>query len=149
MIHVKNPRDFAAAAMFLFIGLAGLWFGQDYPLGTSARMGPGYFPVLVSGILILLGFVVGFGSLRVEGASITAVSWRSIGLIVAAIIAFGLLIERAGVVVAILVSTMIAAFATREVRVREAIGLAIFLAALCVALFIYALGQPIPIFGGR
>jgi hypothetical protein len=149
MIRIKSPRDFASAVTFLLIGFAGLWFSQDYSLGTAARMGPGYFPTLVSGLLMLLGLIVGIGSLRVEGPAIAAMNWRSIGLIVAAIIVFGLLIERAGVVVAIIVSATIAAFATREVRTLEAVGLAVFLAALCVVLFIYALGQPLPLFGGR
>ena len=55
MLRVKSPQDFGAAVVFLAIGVAGLYFGSDLAFGTSARMGPGYFPVLLSGLIIVIG----------------------------------------------------------------------------------------------
>jgi len=149
MLRIKRPRDFAAAALFILIGAAGLWFGRTYQYGSAARMGPGYFPVLVSGLLILLGLIVGAQSVMLaEGAKLTGVNWRSVILIVASIIAFGFLVEYAGLVVTIVAAVGISAFATKEASWTATAALAVALSVFCVAVFVYALKQPLAIFPG-
>ena len=49
MLRVKSPQDLGAGLVFMLIGVAGLYFGSDLAFGTAARMGPGYFPTLLSG----------------------------------------------------------------------------------------------------
>ena len=77
MLRVKSPRDLGAAAMFILIGIAGLWFGRDYTVGTAARMGAGYMPTMLSWLLIGFGFFVGLRALRMRGPKIESVNWRS------------------------------------------------------------------------
>ena len=59
MFRVKTPQDFGSAILFLLIGLAGLYFGKDLTYGTTSRMGPGYFPYLLSWLIIGIGVAVG------------------------------------------------------------------------------------------
>jgi hypothetical protein len=149
MVHIKRPRDFAAAVVFILIGIAGFWFGRNYQYGSAARMGPGYFPMMVSGLLIVLGLIVAAQSMVLaEGAKLSGVRWRSVGLIVLSIVAFGFLIEHAGLVVSTLAAVGISAYATREANWKATAVLAIALAIFCVAVFVYALNQPIAIFPG-
>ena len=149
MINIKNPRDFGAAALFIAIGCLGLWVAQDYTFGTSARMGPGYFPILISSVLVVLGMVTGLGSLRISGSAIAEMHWRSTILIVAGIVIFGSTIDVVGLIPAVLITVVMTAFASGESRWKEVIPLAIFLAAFCTAIFVYALNQPLTLIGGR
>ena len=57
MFRVKSPQDFGSAILFLLIGLAGLYFGKDLTYGTAGRMGPGYFPFVLSWLIIAIGVV--------------------------------------------------------------------------------------------
>ena len=96
MVRVKSPQDLGAGVVFLLIGIAGIYFGSDLAFGTAARMGPGYFPILLSGLIIVVGLVVGFKGLTIEGPPIEPVQLRPISFIIAAILIFGFLIERIG-----------------------------------------------------
>jgi hypothetical protein len=148
MFRVKNPQDFGAAITFMVIGLAGLYFGQEYAVGSAARMGPGYFPMLLSLCLIAIGTLVGFKSIVTEGPRIPMPKWRSSLLLLASILLFGALIERAGLAPTVAVCAFVAAFATEEAKVKESAVLSVLLAAFVVLLFIYGLNQPMQIFGG-
>ena len=54
-MRIRNPRDFWAGAIYLVLATVVLWIGRGYSHGTSARMGPGYFPVVLGSILALIG----------------------------------------------------------------------------------------------
>ena len=74
MLRVKSPQDFGAGVVFVLLGLAGYYFGSDLAFGTAARMGPGYFPMLLSGLIVVVG-AVGHGARKVPekwGRSIDA-----------------------------------------------------------------------------
>jgi len=145
MIRVKNPQDFWAGLLFLIVGCLALWFGRNYVFGTATRMGPGYMPTVLSWAMVLIGAFLSLRALTLEGPPIEPSLIRPQLFILLAIVAFGLLIERVGLAPAIIVVTVIAALATREMRWRETIAVAVGLAVLCVGLFIYLLGQPLTI----
>jgi hypothetical protein len=146
MIRVKKPQDFGAAALFILLGVAGLWFGKDLRFGTNARMGPGYFPIVLSWLLISFGGVIGIRAFLMEGAAIAKPNPRGLGIVFLAIILFGMLIDRVGLGATALLVPLLAAFATEEVKWKEAIALSISLAIACVLVFIYALRQPMQVF---
>jgi hypothetical protein len=148
MLRIKSPRDVGAAATFILIGVAGLWFGRQYDLGTASQMGPGYMPMLLSIGLILFGMVVGLRALAMQGPAFERIRWRSALLILAAILAFALLIETAGLLVATFAVVILAACASGETSWKETIGLAFCLAIFCVVVFVFALKQPIPVLWG-
>jgi hypothetical protein len=145
MIKVKSPQDFWAGLLFLVIGCLALWFGRSYAFGTATKMGPGYLPTVLSGALVLVGVFLSLRALALEGPSIEASLIRPQIFILVAIVVFGLLIERVGLAPTIVVVTLIAANASREMRWRETIAVAVGLSVLCVGLFIYLLGQPLTI----
>ena len=149
MVRVKSPQDLGAGAVFVLIGVAGLYFGRELAFGTAARMGPGSFPTLLSILILAIGIIVAIRGLTTEGPSIEPVQLRPIAMIIAAILIFGVLIDVVGLVLTALLLTVFAAYARREVKLTETILLGAGLAAFTVAVFVYLLGQPLPAWWGR
>jgi Tripartite tricarboxylate transporter TctB family len=149
MVRVKSPQDVGSGVVFLLIGLAGLGFGRDLAFGTAGRMGPGYFPMLLSALIIVVGLVVAFKGLTIEGPPIEPVQLRPICFIVAAILIFGLLIDSIGLALTAILLTIFAAYARPEVNLRETIVLGVGLALFTVVVFVYVLGQALPAWWGR
>jgi Tripartite tricarboxylate transporter TctB family len=149
MLRVKSPQDLGAGLAFLLIGAAGIYFGKDLAFGTASRMGPGYFPVLLSGLIIVLGLIVGAKGLMVEGPPIEPVQLRPILFITAAILIFGYLIESVGLALTAILLTLFAAYARPEVKLSETIVLGVGLALFTVVVFVYLLGQALPAWWGR
>ena len=149
MLRVKSPQDLGAGVVLLLIGIAGLYFGRDLAFGTSARMGPGYFPTLLSVLIIIIVFIVGFRGVMVEGPSIEPVQLRPISFILSAILIFGFLIDAIGLALTAVVLTILAAYARREANPVETLLLAVGLALFAVGVFVYGLSQPLPAWWGR
>jgi hypothetical protein len=149
MFVVKSPQDFGAGVMLVLIGLAGLYFGSELAFGTSARMGPGYFPTLLSYLIIVIGLVVGFRGVMAEGPPIEPVQLRPLAFNIAAILVFGFLIESVGLALTAVVLTVFAAYARRDVNLTETIVLGAGLALFTVIVFVYVLGQALPAWWGR
>jgi len=149
MVRVKSPQDIGAGVVFLLIGGAGIYFGSDLTFGTAGRMGPGYFPMLLSGLIIVVGLAVGFQGLTIEGPPIDPVQLRPISFIIAAILIFGFLIERIGLALTAILLTIFAAYARPEVKLSETILLGVGLAMFTVVVFVYVLGQALPAWWGR
>jgi putative tricarboxylic transport membrane protein len=122
---------------------------RDYPFGSALRMGPGYFPSVLGGIVAVFGlWVLIQGLIKQEPVKRT---WSVRALIVLPVTAlvFGIMMERAGFVPALLVLAILAASASPKFRMVEQVLLAIGLTALSVGLFIFGLGLPYPLFGGH
>ena len=147
MFRIKSPQDLGASILLLFFGVAGLWFGWEYPAGTSSHMGPGYMPKALSWGLIVFGIIIGLRSVRIRGPALEPIVWRANLLVLVAIICFALLIRSTGLAAATFVVTALSAFASKESRWKETIVLGVLLAILCVLVFVYALRQSIPVFG--
>jgi uncharacterized membrane protein YozB (DUF420 family) len=149
MVRVKSPQDLGAGVVFVLIGVAGLYFGRELAFGTAARMGPGYFPTLLSILILAIGIIVGIRGLTTEGPPIEPVQLRPIAMIIAAILIFGVLIDVVGLALTALLLTVFAAYARREVKLTETILLGAGLAAFTVVVFVYLLGQPLSAWWGR
>jgi hypothetical protein len=147
MFRIKSPQDFGAAIILIVIGLAGLWFGRDYEMGTVSQMGPGYMPFLLSVGLIIFGGVISLRAVSVDGPPIERGLWYPGILILICVVLFALLIDTAGLAPTIFVVTVLCAFASPEVKWKEAVALGVGLAIFCVLVFVYGLRQPIPVFG--
>jgi hypothetical protein len=149
MLRIKSPQDVGAAVVFLAIGVAGLYFGRDLAFGTSASMGPGYFPVILSWIIIGIGVIVGVQALSFEGPPIEPVQLRPIAVIIASILLFGYLVDLVGLALTAALVTLFAAFARRGVNLVETLLLAAGLGVFCTLVFVYGLSQPFPAWWGR
>jgi len=145
MARVRDQRDFWSGILFIAFGCAGLWFGRGFAIGSLSRMGPGFFPLLMSIALIGTGAFLVTRSLIVPGEPVERIAlWPQL-LILAAIVAFGLLIERVGLAGAVIAVAVVAGIAARGLRWYELAALALAMSALSVVLFVYLLGQPIPV----
>ena len=142
MHRLRLNRDLVAGLMFVAWGAAGLWIASDYPRGTALRMGPGYMPMLLCWGLVILGGIIAIKGLLTAGDSLTAWHLRPLVLVLAAIVAFALLIEPAGLAIATVAIVVIGAAGGLEFRWREALALALGLAAGAVGLFVYGLKLP-------
>ena len=100
-MHIRNPRDFWAGAIYLTLAIAVIWIARDYQTGSSARMGPGYFPTALGSILAMFGVVSMGRSFLRSGEAISAIAWRPLTLVLGAIVLFALLLPRAGVLIAL------------------------------------------------
>jgi hypothetical protein len=111
-------------------------------MGTAARMGPGFFPFLLASILGLLGFTLAVRSLFTRETKMEGFFLRPTILILGAVLAFAILVEPFGLVLAILGLVVISSLAETEFRWWKVILLCLFLASMGVGVFVYALGLP-------
>jgi uncharacterized membrane protein len=142
-----DPANAACGAIFIafgaFFGIESL--GLD--IGTTFRMGPGYFPLVLAGILILLGIVILVQATRAAGEPVGAIAWRGALLILPAPIFFGLTVRGLGFVPAVFLTCLIAAFASHRMRPLAAVVLAAAVTLFSFIVFSYALGLPFRRFG--
>lgn len=142
-----NKVDAAAGVLFILIGLAFGAQSLGLELGTSLRMGPGYFPLVLAGLLIVLGGFILAGSFKTIAEEVSAHAWRGMLFILPAPIFFGLTVRGLGFVPSIFVTTLIAALASLKMKVLPAIVLSVGVTVFCTLVFSYALGLPFRRFG--
>jgi len=147
-VKLPDSKDFWSGVMLIAIGAVAVLIARDYPFGTALRMGAGFFPVVLGAVLILFGLFFAARGLR-DSAKIEG-NWSPRALIVLplAFVAFGVLMEHAGFVPAMLALIVGSALAGAEFRIGEVLVLSALLTAMCVALFIWALGLPYPLIVG-
>jgi hypothetical protein len=147
-LTLANNKDVWAGLMLIAIGAGAIFVARNYPFGTALRMGPGFFPVVLGGLLIVFGLAVLAIGLR-KGESMAG-SWslRALIILPLSLILFGLLMEYAGFVPAMLVLIVGSATASTEFRFLEVLLFAAGLTALSVAVFVWALGLPYPLIVG-
>jgi hypothetical protein len=142
---IRAPKDFWSGIMFLAFAAVAVLAARGYSLGTAGKMGPGYFPALLGGVLGFLGLVLIVRSLVSAGERVEGLRLLPLAIIAVGVCLFGVLIERLGLVVALIVVTSVSAFASRQSRPLEVAALALVLAAFSVGVFVYALRLPLPI----
>ena len=139
--------DVLSGLLFIAIAAFGLWVSRNYPVGTALRMGTGYMPRLLCWLLLGLGVIVlvqGLGNTPRRCARRRRGGARS-SSVTLSLVAFGLSIERLGLVLAILLLTGIGALATRALRPVETAVAALALIVLSWSIFILGLGLTIPV----
>lgn len=111
-------------------------------------MGPGYFPLVLGGIMS------GFGIFSLVRATVLAdetmphLAWRPLALIIGSVVLFGLVLSYFGLAVALTVLILVSASASEDFRLKwkPLLGMAILI-LLCVLVFVKALGVPLPLYG--
>jgi len=155
-MKIKSQKDFWSGLMFMAAGVAFAWGATSYTIGEGARMGPGYFPLMLGILLTLLGLFITFESLVVEtedGEKIGRWAWKPLAFIIGANLVFGILlgglprlgIPAMGLIVAIFALTFVAALAGDEFRVKEVAILATVLAIGSYLAFVVLLKLQFPV----
>ena len=155
-MKIKSQKDFFAGLMFMGVGVAFAWGASTYNIGTGARMGPGYFPLLLGILLAVIGAAVTFFSLTVETQDSDKIgkwAWKQIFFIIGANLLFGVLlaglpsfgIPAMGLIVAIYGLTFVASLAGSQFNFKEVFILSTVLAAGCYVAFVWALKLQFPV----
>ncbi len=145
---IRNPRDFWAGAIYLALAAAVIWIARDYQTGSTARMGPGYFPTALGSILALFGAVSVGRSFLKPGAPIEPIAWKPLALVLGSTVLFGVLLDRLGLLVALPCLIVVSSLASRYTRPDLTSFAALFgLVAFCILVFVRGLGVPMPVIG--
>ena len=148
MPNIRSPKDLLAGLLFIAVGIAAIALATNYTLGTAARMGPGYFPRILGILMIVLGAILALRSLRLDGAPLPGWKWRPVIVVLGSVVAFGLIVTRAGLVLSTILLIAMASAASHEFRPKEAVISGLLLAALAVGVFVIGLKLQIGIWPG-
>ena len=144
-MRLRSPKDFWAGLIFVAIGVAFIVLAQAYRLGTMHRMGPAMFPTMVGALLAGLGVIIALRSLLVDGEPVPRFHARPIGVALAAIVLFGVVLQWLGLIAAVAALVLVGAYAARDVRPLENLALAAAMVLFSVAVFVWLLGLPLPL----
>ena len=147
-VDLVNNKDFLAGLLLLAIGAGGFFMALDYPFGSALRMGPGYFPRVLAGILMAFGvFVLIRSILKVEKVK-GKWGWKPLAFITIALVAFGWTMEKLGFIPALVVMFILSTLGGHEFRWKEVAILTVVMSAFAVGVFIYGIGLPYPLWWG-
>jgi len=146
-LEFRNNQDFWAGIMFIGVGALAMFVARSYSFGSTLRMGPGYFPSVLGGILILFGIFIMAKGLRISSERIKG-RWSIRALIVLplSVLLFGVFIRHLGFIPALVVLIFGSAAAGEEFKWFEVLLLTAFLTLLSLGVFIWGLGLPYPLF---
>ncbi|MBI5275453.1 MAG: tripartite tricarboxylate transporter TctB family protein [Burkholderiales bacterium] len=155
-MKIKSQKDFFAGLMFMVVGIAFAWGATNYSIGEGARMGPGYFPLVLGVILTGIGAFVVFEALVVEtedGEKIGNWAWKPLCYIIGSNVLFGIClgglpklgIPSLGLIIGIYVLTFVASMGGEEHKPKEVIVLATVLAVMSYVAFILLLKLQFPV----
>lgn len=157
MLHLKpgamrDRKDFLTGLILLAVSGAALYLVQGYRLGRASAMGPGYFPMLVAGLLFLVGIGLVVRGLLSRGTRPERLAWRPLLIIAGAAILFSFTLAPLGFVPATILLVLTSALAGRRFSIVGHGVLAIGLALFCYVIFLRMLALPLsafgPVFGG-
>lgn len=148
MVKQRSIRDVLAGLIFAGFGLAFAIGATSYQIGSAARMGPGLFPLLVGGLLVVLGGVIALKpTADDETAPLTAPGWRGLALVLGAFIVFGVTVRGLGLMPSLFVTALMAALASRLTSPPIALLLATALTIVSYLIFVVGLQLNLPVVG--
>lgn len=144
---IRNPKEFWAGVMFTVLGGMAVVIGQDYTMGTAGKMGPGYFPTVLGGILTVLGLIAIVRSLIKGGETLDRFALKPAFMVLFSVFLFGILMRSAGMVVAVMALVIVGGLASSKYNWKSNLLLAIGGTIFCAIIFVKGLGVPMPLFG--
>jgi putative tricarboxylic transport membrane protein len=144
---IGESKDFWSGVIFLGVGVAFVGLGRHYPMGTTMRMGPGYFPMVLGGLLASIGFILMVRALLRPGPGVGRLANNKVALVTLSNVLFALLLRRLGLAAALILLVVVSAYASKRFRWPVALTLAVGLAVGSSIIFVWLLGLPIPIRG--
>jgi Tripartite tricarboxylate transporter TctB family len=139
-MRIRAPKDFWSGVMFCAFAVVAVLAARGYSLGSAGKMGPGYFPLLLGGLLGVLGVILVGRSLVLDGEPVPRFHLLPLAVIAVAVALFGLMIEPAGLVLSLALLVVLSAWAGPQFRLTETVALAAALIVFSIGVFVYALG---------
>ncbi len=143
---IANKTDFIGSLLLLVLGIAILAIALTYNVGTATRMGPGYFPMVLGGLMIALALFVGVASLRRSAAAPAEIAWRPFAAVTASLAGFVVAMAYGGLFPAVVATVLISSLGDARSQPIPALLLAAGVAIAAWLLFARGLGMPIPLF---
>ena len=145
---IKSKKDLYAGIMFIAIGVFFALWALNYPMGSSVRMGPAYFPTVLGWLLGALGLIIAIRGFTIPDVDPNPTKWHPLIFINSSAVVFGLLIDplKIGFVGAVVVSVIVCAYGGYEFKWKEALIEAGVLICVCYGAFVYGLGLPFRLF---
>jgi len=147
-MKITSQEDFWSGVMFIGFGVLAIVIARDYSMGSAMRMGPGYFPTVIGGALIVLGAVIATLGFKLKGEGIGVIPWRAIVLLSAGFAFFAWGIDTVGFVPSLAVLIVLSSLSNRQYKWIEIAIETVVLIAGCWAVFIYGIGLPFPLWWG-
>jgi hypothetical protein len=146
-MQLRNRQDFWSGVMFIALGLGFAWQAGSYPMGTAARMGPGYFPFWLGIALAALGAIVLLGSLSKKTATthVDRFDWRIVLLVVGSVVLYGLLLKLLGIYISVFMLVVLSSLASHEFSLKVAVANGVFLVIFSYLAFVKGLGLIFPL----
>jgi hypothetical protein len=147
-VKIKSQKDFWSGVMFVVVGAAFAWGALNYNFGSSARPGPGYFPLGLGMLLALLGGLAMFEAMTIDtedGEPIGAIAWKPLLVVVAALAGFGFILPRLGMVISLPLLVVVISLAGDEFHWKDAVINALVLLAVSWGVFVKGLALTIPV----
>jgi len=145
----RDIPDLAGGLLLSVIGVfVVLYASTQYDIGSLRRMGPGFFPALLGGVLAVLGLMIALPALARNGSPIR-IAWKEALAVLMAILVFATGLERAGLVPVTLASVLIASIAAPDRRIGWRLALALIVTTLSVVVFHFGLKMTVPLWPGQ
>ena len=144
---IKHPKDIYAGLMYAAIGVGAIVVAQSYNMGTSVRMGPGYFPTVLGALLLIVGSISMVRAFTHEGEAIKRFFWKEIVLVLGSVALFGIMVRGAGLLPSLLVLVVVSAWASDQFKIKNTLLLAVVTSIFSVLVFVKGLGLPFAIIG--
>jgi hypothetical protein len=144
---IRNTKDFWTGIIYISIGTAAIYINRMHAMGTALKMGPAYFPTVLSGLLILIGIISFVRSFIRPGNPISGYALKGLLLVTASTLLFGFIVRGAGLVIALPMLVIISSYASKHFSWKYSLGMAAGLTLFCIIVFLKGLGVPLPILG--
>lgn len=147
MSFVRSPKDVLAGLLFIALAALFAWQAGTLPMGSSVRMGPGYFPMVLSGLMGILGLIVLINGFRFKGEAPSGIAWRGLFFLTFASVFFGLFLRPLGFLPTLGVTVFLCALGSQKFHLVTGLAIAAVMVVFSWAVFIWGLGLPIQLLG--
>ena len=149
MAAVRNQKDLGAGLLYIAFGAVGFWIARDYGMGQASRMGAGYFPTVLSALLMAFGVAAVIRAfITKHEEQVGAFAWKAAALVCGSTVLFGLALMPLGLIIALVILCLVAAAGSQYFKFDwKAAVMLVVLVAFCAMVFAKGLGVPMPLVG--
>ena len=145
-MRIRNHRDFWSGVLFIVTGVLFMILSRQYQMGTAAKMGPGYFPTILGGLMAVLGLMILVPSLSKRGPEVRVnrIDLKSIALILIAVAVYAATLPKLGFIVSLFLLILIASYASHEFKLKTTLLSSVVLLGFSYLVFVKGLELQFP-----
>lgn len=146
-MKIRNQKDFWSAVMFIVFGVLFIVWSTDYQFGTTQRMGPGYFPTVLGGMLVALGILVALPTIKHDSVEthVEKIGWRGLLIILGSVVLYAILLPRLGFVISLTALIILSSMASAEFTWKAALTSVVVLGFSSYLVFVKGLALQFPV----